>query len=82
MEDKYYIREGGLKRTIGMEGDHSWYKNRERGSWGGFTLERISNESRSPTSEVASQSLGTINLAESLKVALVHIGIDLTTTLD
>jgi len=45
-------------------------------------LERVSNERRTPTGEIASQSLGTVNLRESLEIALVHIGIDLTTTFD
>jgi hypothetical protein len=48
----------------------------------GFTLEGISNERWSPTGEIASQSLGTINLAKSLEIALVQSGIDLTTTFD
>jgi hypothetical protein len=44
------------------------------------TLEGVSDEGGSPSSEVASQSFGAEDLGESLHVALIQSGIDLTTT--
>lgn len=42
----------------------------------------VAKECRSPTSEDAAQSLGSANLAESLKIASVQLRINLATAFD